>query len=82
MPISKANAARYPKNWKTEIVPAIRVRSGNRCECMGECGLHHVLLDGYQVEEPLPAILQGKAINPFITKEILEKSRPIKFLRG
>src|SRR5438477_11394478 len=23
-------------------------------------------------EEPLPAILQGKAINPFITKEILE----------
>ena len=30
-------------------------------------------------EEPLPAILQGKAINPFITQEILEKSRPIKF---
>lgn len=30
-------------------------------------------------EEPLPAILQGKAINPFITKEIVEKSRPIKF---
>jgi hypothetical protein len=30
-------------------------------------------------EEPLPAILQGKAINPFITKEIAEKSRPIKF---
>jgi hypothetical protein len=30
-------------------------------------------------EEPLPAILQGKAINPFITKEIIEKSRPIKF---
>jgi hypothetical protein len=30
-------------------------------------------------EEQLPAILQGKAINPFITKEIVEKSRPIKF---
>jgi hypothetical protein len=30
-------------------------------------------------EEPLPAILQGKAINPFITKDIFEKSRPIKF---
>jgi hypothetical protein len=26
----------YPRNWKTEIVPAIRKRSGNRCE---ECGI-------------------------------------------
>lgn len=32
--------SRYPKNWKTEIVPAIRKRSRNRCECTGECGLH------------------------------------------
>ena len=38
MPISKANLARYPKNWKTEVVPRIRARSGNRCECRGECG--------------------------------------------
>lgn len=30
-------------------------------------------------EEHIPAILQGKAINPFISKEILEKSRPLKF---
>jgi hypothetical protein len=30
-------------------------------------------------EEPLPPILQGKAINPFVTKEVAEKSRPIKF---
>jgi hypothetical protein len=30
-------------------------------------------------EEPLPAILQGKAIKPFISKEIREKSRPIQF---
>jgi len=30
-------------------------------------------------EERVPAILQGKAINPFISKDILEKSRPIKF---
>ena len=30
-------------------------------------------------EEHIPAILQGKAINPFISKEILEKSRPIRF---
>jgi hypothetical protein len=30
-------------------------------------------------EEQLPAILQGKAINPFITKDLIEKSRPIVF---
>lgn len=30
-------------------------------------------------EERLPAILQGKAINPFIPHEIAEKSRPIRF---
>lgn len=28
----------YPPNWRTEIVPAVRARSGNRCECTGECG--------------------------------------------
>jgi P63C domain len=30
-------------------------------------------------EERLPAILQGKAINPFISQEVIEKSRPITF---
>ena len=30
-------------------------------------------------EEGTPPILQGKALNPFISKELLEKSRPIKF---
>jgi hypothetical protein len=30
-------------------------------------------------EERIPTILHGKAINQFISKEILEKSRPIKF---
>lgn len=32
-----------------------------------------------QSEEPMPPILQGKAIFPFVTEEILEKSRPITF---
>lgn len=32
MPIRPENRARYPKNWKSEIVPRIRARSGNRCE--------------------------------------------------
>jgi hypothetical protein len=30
-------------------------------------------------EEQIPPILQGKAINPFISKEILAKSQPIRF---
>lgn len=30
---------KYPANWE-EIVEEIRLRSGNRCECVGECGLH------------------------------------------
>jgi hypothetical protein len=30
-------------------------------------------------EERIPAILQGKALQPFISKEILEKSRPVTF---
>jgi len=42
MPIRPENRARYPKNWRTEIVPRIRARSGNRCECTGQCGVDHV----------------------------------------
>ena len=30
---------RYPTNWR-EISLRIRARSGGRCECAGECGLH------------------------------------------
>jgi hypothetical protein len=32
MPIRPENRARYPSNWKREVVPSIRSRSGNRCE--------------------------------------------------
>ncbi len=41
MPIKKENRDRYPKDWKTEVVPRIRARSGNRCECTGQCGRIH-----------------------------------------
>ena len=41
MPIRPENRARYPKNWKSEVVPRIRARSGNRCECTGICGRQH-----------------------------------------
>lgn len=39
MPIRKSEKSRYPKNWK-EISLRIRERSGGRCECTTECGLH------------------------------------------
>jgi hypothetical protein len=40
MPIRPENKARYPKDWKA-ISAAIRARASDRCECGGECGLHH-----------------------------------------
>lgn len=30
--------AKYPPNWKKEIVPAVIARAGNKCEC---CGLEN-----------------------------------------
>ena len=39
-PISKENAARYPKNWKG-VRARIVERSRGRCECHGECGVDH-----------------------------------------
>lgn len=41
MPIRPENKSRYPANWKSEVVPRIRARSGNRCECTGQCGVDH-----------------------------------------
>lgn len=31
--------SKYPKDWK-QVVQRVRARSGGRCECEGECGLH------------------------------------------
>lgn len=48
MPIRPENRARYPADWKTVIVPAVRARSGGRCEgspaypdCRAENGKPH-----------------------------------------
>lgn len=48
MPIKPENAKKYPRNWKSEIVPSIRARSGNCCEgspaypdCRVPNGKHH-----------------------------------------
>lgn len=38
-PIRPSEKGRYPPDWKA-ISAAIRARSGGRCECEGECGLH------------------------------------------
>lgn len=43
MPIRPENKDRYPANWSTEIVPAIRKRSGNKCEL---CGVPNYELGG------------------------------------
>lgn len=40
MPIRPENRDRYPKIWK-QMVAAARERSGNRCECVGQCGDNH-----------------------------------------
>ena len=39
MPIRPSQRARYPSDWQA-ISLRIRARSGGRCECVGECGLH------------------------------------------
>ena len=49
MPIKPENKARYPKNWKSEVVPRIRARSGNRCECTGQCGVRHIMCNSIDV---------------------------------
>ena len=38
-PIRASERSRYPRDWRA-ISERIRVRSGGRCECEGECGLH------------------------------------------
>ena len=38
-PIRPENRLRYPKNWN-EIRTEIVARAEDRCECVGECGLH------------------------------------------
>lgn len=41
---------RYPENW-AEISRTIRFeRAGGRCECTGECGLHHGRCEARQGE--------------------------------
>jgi hypothetical protein len=39
MPIRASERTRYPADWKA-VSARIRARSGGRCECVGECGLH------------------------------------------
>ena len=66
------------------VIPCAVLEDGTRVltqrgflESLGRHGKANVRREGG--EERIPAILQGKAINPFISKELLEKSRPIVF---
>lgn len=43
MPIKPENRARYPKNWKSEIRPAILKRANDRCEFCGRKNHSYVL---------------------------------------
>lgn len=45
MPIRAENRGRYPADWKSTIVPAVRERSGNRCETP-ECRVRNGELGG------------------------------------
>lgn len=61
MPIRKENRSRYPKNWTSSIVPAIRARAGDRCECVGQCGGAH---DGGRCNVPNGAKILRHRENP------------------
>ena len=50
MPIRSSERARYPADWPA-ISRAIRARSGGRCECEGECGLHRTTPGPRRCEE-------------------------------
>ena len=65
MPIRPENKARYPRDWKTVVVPRIRARSGNRCECTGQCGVQHpdfimVQCDSYTDGPRPPVVVERK----------------------
>ena len=49
-------------------------------ESLGRHRKANVRKEQNEAEEQLPAILQGKAINPYIPKDLVSKSRPIKFV--
>jgi hypothetical protein len=63
MPIRPENKARYPANWKSEIVPRIRARSGNRCECTGQCGRSHFKIENKSAAHDRCGLWNGMPID-------------------
>lgn len=59
MPIRPENLARYPKTWKAMVAQA-RVRSGDRCECRGQCGIYHGTSDDMPESRARCAARNGK----------------------
>lgn len=68
MPIRPENRERYPKDWKTVIVPRIRARSGNRCECTGQCGWKHQPIGEFKGRCPA---INGDIIDPISPSKIV-----------
>lgn len=56
-PIRPSERGRYPREWPL-IVARIRERSGNRCECTGQCGLDHGGRCRARHQEPHPDTLR------------------------
>lgn len=50
--MSRTDRPPYPENWK-EIVALVRLRSGGRCECTGECGDTHLSLEVRETTETI-----------------------------
>ena len=61
MPIRPSERARYPKDWRA-ISLRIRERAGQRCECLGECGLHTTTGRCVEVHNEPAKFARGKVI--------------------
>jgi hypothetical protein len=70
MPIRPENKARYPKDWTKVVVPRIRARSGDRCECTGQCGRIHNRRQQLEPGEPPPRCgkMNGEPIEMGVAK--------------
>ena len=83
LPVVTHGSPDHPLNIAGIAIPCYVLDDGTRVlsqagfqEAMGKHRKANVRKEG---EEQLPAIIQGKAIFSFLDKDLIEKSRPIKF---
>ena len=76
MPIRPSERARYPKDWKA-VSLRIRERAGQRCECVGECGLHG------PTDKQIEAVANEDGLTLSRTRRCEERNgEPAKWARG